>query len=411
MNTGQWKKPARRAPQAPVGLAAPRQQRQYQQLEQQKQQQRNQQAAIAAPSGRWSRYWLGVDDASPLSDSSSFWRAVVRASTIGMFVIALLVVMYYARPILLPVALAFTIGIVLTPLILRGCKVGIPAPLSAILVVGVFIAISSFVVVLLSDAIRDWIVRAPDLIPVLKERFQFFDRPLIALNSLREAIAGPGESKTGITFDPAAFLQPVLGYLTPAIGQLVLFVGTLIFFLSDPNSLREYVVMFSRSRDARLRALRIVKDIERNLVGHFGVVTAVNVCLGIGLAIATAVIGLPNPLVWGVMAALLNYVPYIGAGVVIVCLFAVGMASFDTLGQALIAPGFYLALATIEGQFIVPSILGRRLTMNPLTIFVAIAFWGWMWGVFGALLAVPLVIVGLVLAKHIFPKADVKLPG
>lgn len=405
------KKPARRTVQAPIGLAAPRQQREFQQIEQQRQQHRNQQATVAAPAGRWSRYWLGVDEASPLSDSSAFWKGVVRASTIGMFVLALLAVMYYARPVLLPVALAFTLGIVLTPLSNRGARYGIPAPLSAVLVVSAFIALGSFVVVLLSDAIRDWVVRAPDLIPVLKERFQFFERPLIALNSLREAIAGPGENKTGMNFDPAAMLQPVLGYLTPAVGQLIIFIGTLIFFLSDPGSLKEYVVTFVRGREARLRALRIVKDVERNLVGHFGVVTAVNVCLGVALAIATSIIGLPNPLVWGVMAAVLNYVPYIGAGVVIVCLFAVGLISFDTVSYALIAPGFYLVLATIEGQFIVPSILGRRLTMNPLTIFVAIAFWGWMWGAFGALLAVPLVIVGLVLAKHIFPKADVKLPG
>lgn len=401
------KKPARKTVQAPMGLAAPRQQRQ------QRQQQRNQQAGIpAAPAGRWSRYWLGVEESSPLSDSSAFWRGTVRAATIGMFLIALLVVMYFARPVLLPIALAFTLGIVLTPLINHGTRYGMPAPLSAVLVVGAFLALTSFVVVLLSDAIREWIVKAPELIPVLKERFQFIERPWLALNSLREAIAGPPDAgKSALNFDLTAILQPALGYLTPAVGQMIIFIGTLIFFLSDPNSLKEYVVTFARGREARLRALKIAKDVERNLVGHFGVVTAVNICLGVSLTIAAAVIGLPNPLVWGVMAAVLNYVPYIGAGVVIACLFVVGLLSFDTLSHALVAPGFYLALATIEGQFIVPSILGRRLTMNPLSIFVAIAFWGWMWGAFGALLAVPLLIVGLVLAKHIFPKADVKLPG
>lgn len=404
------KKPGRKA--GSEGLATPRQQRLFQQIEQRQQQQRNQHAAAAVPTGRWSRYWLGVEDANPLSESSAFWRGIVRGSTIGMFVLALLVVMYYARPVLLPVVLAFTLGIALTPLTNRGVRYGIPAPLSAVLVVGVFLALASFVVVLLSDAIRDWIVKAPELIPVLRERFQFIERPWIALNSLRESIAGPADpNKPAVSFELTSILQPALGYLTPAVGQLIVFIGTLIFFLSDPNCLKEYVVAFIRGREARLRALRIVKDVERNLVGHFGVVTAVNLCLGFALAAATAAVGLPNPLVWGVMAAVLNYVPYIGAGVVIACLFGVGLITFDSLSQALIAPGFYLVLATIEGQFIVPSILGRRLTLNPLTIFVAIAFWGWMWGAFGALLAVPLLIVGLVLIKHIFPKPDVKLPG
>jgi predicted PurR-regulated permease PerM len=404
------RKPARNT--SPEAIGMPRQQRNFQHAEQRLQQQRNQHPAGTVHAGRWSRYWLGVEDTNPLSESSAFWRGLMRGATIGLFVIALLVVMYYARPVLLPITLAFTLGIVLTPLTTRGLRYGIPAPLSAVLVVAAFAAIASSVVVLLSDAIREWIVKAPEFIPVLKERFQFIERPWIALNSLRESIAGPADpNKPAISFDLASILQPALGYLTPAVGQLIVFLGTLIFFLSDPNSLKEYVVSFVRGRESRLRALRIVKDVERNLVGHFGVVTAVNLCLGIALAIATAVIGLPNPLVWGVMAAVLNYVPYIGAGVVIACLFVVGLVSFDTLSQALVAPGFYLVLATIEGQFIVPSILGRRLTLNPLTIFVAIAFWGWMWGAFGALLAVPLLIVGLVLMKHIFPKSDVKLPG
>lgn len=391
---------------------AMREQRRVQLQLQRHQQQRNEASAMAPPASRWSRYWLDVEDAHPLSDSMAFWRGVSRAATIGMFVIALLAVMHYARPVLLPIALAITIGVVLTPLSNWAVRHGIPAGLSAVFVVACFLALGSSVVVLLSDTVRDWIVRAPEIIPVLKERLQFFDRPIAALNSLRESIAGPGEASAPFRFDlNANLLQPVLAFLTPAVGQIILFIGTLIFFLADPNNLKEYVVMFARDRETRLRALRIVKDIERNLVGHFGVVTVVNICLGIALATATAVIGLPNPLVWGLMAAVLNYVPYIGAGVVIACLFAVGLASFDTLGQALVAPGFYLALATIEGQFIVPSILGRRLTLNPLTIFVAIGFWGWMWGAFGALLAVPLLIVGLVLTKHIFPKADVKLPG
>jgi len=365
-----------------------------------------------ANQSRWSRYWLGVEDANPLADAEAFWRAIARAATIGIFAIALLAVMHYARPILLPVVLALTIGIALTPLSNRAKSYGLPPAISAVFLVAGLLAVISVVVVLLSDAVRDWIERAPELIAVLKQRLQLFDRPLAALNALRESIAGPGEASAPFRFDlNTSILQPVLMLLTPAVGQIIIFIGTLIFFLADPNSLKEYVVMFGQDRDTRLRSLRIVKDIERNLVGHFGVVTAVNLCLGLSLAIATWVIGLANPLVWGVMAAVLNYVPYIGAAMVIAALFAVGLMSFDTLTHALLAPGFYLVLATIEGQFIMPSILGRRLTMNPLTIFVAIAFWGWLWGALGALLAVPLLIVGMVFIKHIFPKNDVKLPG
>ncbi len=399
--------------QKPAAANVMREQRSMQLHEQRQQQQRNQQAASEpAPASRWSRYWLGVEDADPMPHASVFWRGVTRAATIGIFVLAVMTAMYFARPVLLPVVLAVTLGIVLTPLSNWAVRRGIPASISAVFVVAALLAAGSFVVVFLSDAIREWVTKAPEWIPLLKERLQIFERPAAALNSLRDAITGPGEASAPFKFDlNASLLQPVLAILTPAAGQLILFIGTLVFFLADPNNLKEYVVLFGQNRETRLRAIRIVKDIERNLVGHFGVVTIVNVCLGIALAIATWVIGLPNPLIWGLMAALLNYVPYIGAGIVIACLFAVGLITFDTLSQALIAPGFYLALATIEGQFIVPSILGKRLTLSPLTIFVAIGFWGWLWGAFGALLAVPLLIVGMIVLKHLFPKMDVKLPG
>jgi predicted PurR-regulated permease PerM len=122
------------------------------------------------------------------------------------------------------------------------------------------------------------------------------------------------------------------------------------------------------------------------------------------------VLGFPNPVIFGVLAALLNYVPYVGPAVMVVILFSVGLVSFPSLGQAFIAPLAFVTLTTVEGHFITPTVVGRRVTLNPLLIFLALAFWTWMWGPIGAFLAAPLSIIGLVIVNHLVPSDDVKLP-
>jgi predicted PurR-regulated permease PerM len=110
------------------------------------------------------------------------------------------------------------------------------------------------------------------------------------------------------------------------------------------------------------------------------------------------------------LAALLNYVPYVGPAVMVLALFGIGLVTFPSLGQAFIAPIGFIAVTTLEGHFVTPTIVGRRLTLNPLLVFLALAFWTWLWGPIGAFLAVPLSIIGLVIVNHLFPSEDVRLP-
>jgi predicted PurR-regulated permease PerM len=203
---------------------------------------------------------------------------------------------------------------------------------------------------------------------------------------------------------------PVVAFVTPAAGELLLFFGTLLFFLIGQIDLRTSVVSIFGDRDTKLRFLKIMRDIERNLAGYLAVVTIINTVLGIIVAVGTWLIGYPNPVIFGVLAGLLNYVPYVGPGVMVVALFGVGLVSFPSIGHALIAPLGLIALTTLEGHFVTPTVVGRRLTLNPLLVLLALAFWTWMWGPFGAFLAVPLSIVGLVVFNHLVPPDDVKLP-
>ena len=137
----------------------------------------------------------------------------------------------------------------------------------------------------------------------------------------------------------------------------------------------------------------------------------INLVVGIAAGMIAYFVGLPNAIAWGVLGFLLNFIPYIGALIMEAGLFMVGLVTFPTLSHALLAPLVFLALATLEGHFITPSIIGHRLTLNPLTVFLSLVFWTWLWGPVGAFLAVPLLIMALVVVDHLFPEDEPELPA
>jgi predicted PurR-regulated permease PerM len=340
------------------------------------------------------------------------WDGTARAATVGIFVLALLAALYFAQPVLLPVLLALIAGVVLTPVLRQASKYNIPHWLTSFILVASIFAGLSYAIVLLADPIGEWIQKAPEFGAILKEKLLIFDRPIAALNSLRETIAGPAkEGERLINIDLyAALVRPMLGILTPALGQIVVFFATLFFFLAGRETLRRRFLTFWGDRKSRLDALHYLNDTEASLTRYFATVTAINTGLGLVLGCFAWLIGLPNPVVWGVLAFLMNFIPYLGAAVVIVLLFGVGLMAFEGLAYAMIAPVFYLVVSTIEGQFITPAVVGLRLALSPLLVFLAVAFWTWFWGPLGALLAVPLLIVGMVALNHGFPKPSVNLP-
>lgn len=179
---------------------------------------------------------------------------------------------------------------------------------------------------------------------------------------------------------------------------------------ADAVPLAQAVVGF-KDQKVRLRTLKIWNNIEQQLTSYLSVVTVINFVVGLAAGVIAYAVGLPNALAWGVLAMILNFIPYLGAIIMELILLAVGLVTFPTLTHALAAPALYLAFTTLEGHFITPSIMGRRLTLSPLIVFLALVFWTWLWGPAGAFLAVPLLIVGLVALNHISPKQTPTLPG
>jgi predicted PurR-regulated permease PerM len=348
------------------------------------------------------------------SDAESFWRRASQVSTVGLFVIAVVWCTYAAHHIIVPLLLAWAIATIVLPLVKGLQNWGVPRVVAAIGVTLVLLCIIMTLLFLLSAPVTYWLGRATYVGALIREKLQSFSQPLALLQELQKGltIIGSGGEQTTIKVDAqsSSIATTILSVLTPAISEFVLFVGALVFYLIYRQNLRNAVVFFLNNREARLTTVRALNDIDDNMTTYFGTFTLVNLCLGVIAATLTWATGLPNPLLWGVLACVLNYVPYIGPALVIGTLALVGLLVHPTVGEAAVAPLFYLAVVTIEGQFITPTLMGKRLELNAFAVFLAIAFFAWLWGPIGAFLAVPILMAGSVIFGRAFEEEKPDLP-
>jgi predicted PurR-regulated permease PerM len=206
------------------------------------------------------------------------------------------------------------------------------------------------------------------------------------------------------------WVQSTFEFLSPTFTEFLLFAATLMLFIATWRDLRRSLVMTFGGHDARLRTLRILNEIEVSLGGYLLTVTMINLGVGAATGIICAVFGMPNPAGLGALAATLNFFPIIGPVVTFAVLVAVGIVSMSTLSAGMIAPLAFIALIFLEGHFVTPSIIGRRLELNALAVLIALAFWTWLWGPMGGFLSSPILIVCLVLKEHLMPDEAPQLP-
>jgi predicted PurR-regulated permease PerM len=161
------------------------------------------------------------------------------------------------------------------------------------------------------------------------------------------------------------------------------------------------------SLEDKKRAVDIARQIETEVSRYLITITLINVGLGLAVWGAMALVHVPNPLLWGVVAAILNFIPFLGPLTMICLLAMVGFLTFPDLPHALIAPGAFVGLHVLESYLVTPTIVGRRLTLNPVVVFLGLIFWGWLWGIAGAILAVPIMMVLKIICEHSEPLAPI----
>jgi predicted PurR-regulated permease PerM len=254
----------------------------------------------------------------------------------------------------------------------------------------------------------EWSHRLPELGSLLKDKLHIFDRPLALWQELQIMLGGSDTA----TFQMPKFdwVEPTVGFLSPTFTEFLLFFATLVLFVASWKDLRRALIMTFADHAARLRTLRILNEIEQHLGGYLLTVTMINLGVGAATGIICAVTGMPNAAGLGALAATLNFFPIIGPVAMFVILAVVGVIAFSTLSAGLIAPLAFIGVTFLEGHFVTPTIIGRRLELNALAVFMALAFWTWLWGPMGGFLSSPLLIVALILKEHLLPVDLPQLP-
>jgi predicted PurR-regulated permease PerM len=329
----------------------------------------------------------------------------IRFATLGLFLIALIGLIYFARDFLLPVVIAFLFALTLSPIVRYLQKRGIAPAITAIVLVLVIVSIFSAGTYLLSDPVAEWIERAPQISQRVQQKLSSLREPVEAVVKASEQVETITEGTSSPAVQKVVVQQP--GLISIAANSLVSAASTagvtfvlLLFLLASGTMFYEKVIgMLPTFRDKR-RALTIAYDVEREVSQYLLTITIINVLFGIYVGSAMAVVGMPNPILWGVAATLLNYIPYIGALAGIALVSVVALISFDSITYALVPPLIYLAGAMMEGQILTPIFLGRRLELNSVAIFIFVAMWSWLWGIVGAIIAVPLLVSIKVFCDH-----------
>jgi predicted PurR-regulated permease PerM len=352
---------------------------------------------------------------SPVPESQSEQPPVIRRAEVvafalvGLLVICIVAVLYLAKPFFLPVVMAFVVGTMLSPAANFLERYKIPRAVGAILIVTAVAAAMVFVIGLISSPVMDWSAHLPEFVARLKDKLHVFDRPLALWQELQTMVGGPG-SLTTFQFPKFDWVQPTLEFLTPTFTEFLLFFATLLLFVASWRDLRRALIMTFGDRDARLRTLRILNEIEIHLGNYLLTVTLINAGVGVATGIVCGIAHMPNPAGLGALAATLNFIPIIGPVAMFVVLVVVGIIALPTLGAGFVAPIAFVGIAFLEGHFVTPTIIGRRLALNALAVFLGLAFWTWLWGPMGAFLSSPLLIVALILKEHLWPVEGPQLP-
>jgi predicted PurR-regulated permease PerM len=323
----------------------------------------------------------------------------------GLFLFALVYALYFGRDFFMPVVLAFLLALMLTPIVRFFGKRGIPSAFSATLLVvlsGIVIGGTGYI---LSGPAAELVSSAPSIGREVTERLSELRKPFDHLlraskhiEHLADATDEPGVQKV-VVEQPGIISRAAGNLLSIATSIAITFVLSL-FLLASGSMFYVKIVQSFATLSQKKRALRIVYDVEREISRYLLTVAVINGGLGLVIAFGLWLLGVPNPLLWGVAAALLNFLPYVGAAMTVVAVAAISLVSFESLAYALIAPAFVLCCNIIEGQFVTPLVLGRRLEINAVAIFIAVAFCSWLWGFVGALIAVPLLVIVKVFCDH-----------
>lgn len=327
-------------------------------------------------------------------------------SLTGLFVLATFYTLYFARDFILPILLAWILSSLLAPIVRLFRHVRIPEPLSALLIILALLGTLSLGAYRLSDPAAEWIQKAPQSLSGVRAKLQRIMRPVQGVQETTKELEkittlGKDQEATKVEINKPGLGEVVLSGAKNFILAGGVTLVLLYFLLASGDMFLLKLVKILPTLENKKRAVEIYRQIEADVSTYLAVVTLINIGFGCVIGSSMYLLGMPNPVLWGVMAAVLAYIPYVGSLIGISTVTVVAILTFDEIFRIIWVPSIYFAIDSIEANLVTPMILGRRLALNPVVIFIWLIFCGWIWGIIGALLAVPLLAIIKIISDQV----------
>ena len=312
----------------------------------------------------------------------------------GFLLLALVYTLYFAKALLMPICLAVLAALVLRPCVRTLRRIYIPEVIAAAFVILTIVTVFGWLILTISGPASEWVERGPFLKVQLQQKLEILRTPLEKMQEVTEnlqdaASLGENSQPTVVVQGPSLLQRIFIEAQTTIVNIMVIFV--LVFFLLARGGWT-YRRVAAAINDESQREIwtNTLEEIQKNLAHYLLTVSAINVTLGVLTAIAMSLLAMPNALLWGVLAGVMNFIPYAGALVTLTIITLVSVLTFDQWLTIMLPPLVFLFFTILEGQFVSPFVVGRQLTLDPIAVFLSVLFWGWLWGFAGMLLAVPI---------------------
>jgi len=327
----------------------------------------------------------------------------------GLFLLALLAMAYVASEIVLPLAFAIILNLLLQPALRMLERLHVPRILAALLLILALLGTIVGLGTAISGPAGTWAAKLPEGIPRLQERLIFMRGPINAMQRFLQQVedfggAAPSPNVAASARGPTLLTRLFTGTRNFASGFFTTVLFLFFLLVSGDIFLHRLVEILPRFSGKR-QAVEISQQIESDISGYLVTITIMNAAVGVAMALAMWLTGVGDPILWGTVAFLLNYVPILGTAVGALIFLLAGLLTIDTLWLALLPAGLYLGLHVIEGQTVTPMLLARRFTLNPVLVIISLVLWLWMWGIPGAILSVPMLAITKIICDRVRPLA------
>jgi predicted PurR-regulated permease PerM len=349
---------------------------------------------------------VAIDEMPLPSDSKAIFLG-------GIFILAAIAAAYVASEIIVPLIFAIILRLMLQPAMRFLTYLRAPQTFAAlVLIIALFAAITGLGAAISGPA-RTWAAKLPEGIPRLQERLSFMRAPVATVQSFQQQLeafgtVGPPEEppkNASRAFPGASLLTQLLTGTRNFASAFFTTVLFLYFLLASGDTFLHRLVEILPRFAAKRQAVDITRQIQSDISAYLVIITLMNAALGVTMALVTWMAGLGDPVLWGTIAFLFNYVPILGPAMAFAIFLLAGLVTVEPLWQALLPAGLYLGLHVIEGETLTPTLLARRFTLNPVLVMVSLVFWYWMWGIPGAILAMPMLAIAKIICDRVRPLA------